>query len=517
MTSVNPTSKVASPGRGDSRRRPVRADLFSWSPFAIIEWDSDLRVQAWNAAAEKLFGYTATDILGRHGIEIMVPPDRRQEIRAHLIQVIQQSTPFRRLDRNVTKDQRIIVCDWHNVPTFNSSGLCTGFMAFAVEVTDRVAIEHELRETESRYRQIFENAVWGIFQTTPAGQYLDANNRLATIYGYDNREDLLRNLTDITRQLYVDENRRSEFLRLLQEEGEVSDFESEVYRRDGSKIWIAENCRAVRHEDGSIAYFEGSVGDITRRKHAEIALLTAREQAEVANRLKSQFLANMSHELRTPLNAIIGFSDILAAEMFGPIGEPRYKDYIEDIRANGAHLLEVINDILDMSRIEAGKRSLRLDQFPLSTLVTESLRLLKPRIEGARHEIVIEIASDLPDLQVDVMAVKQMLLNIVGNAVKFTDVGGRIVIRATRLAEGIEIRVIDNGIGMSPEQIPVALEPFGQLDSSLSRRYEGTGLGLPLVSALAALHGGTFALESELGKGTTAIIHLPESCLAELQ
>jgi PAS domain S-box-containing protein len=207
-------------------------------------------------------------------------------------------------------------------------------------------------EAEHRYRDIFENCAWGVFQTTLAGRYLRANTALAHIYGYDSPGALLLALTDIGAQLYVHPRRRDEFRRVMRERRVVTNFESEVHRRDGSVIWITETCREVRSSTGKLLYYEGTVEDITERKRAEIELRRAKETAEAANHAKSEFLAVMSHELRTPLNAIIGFGDIIHRQMLGPDAAARYVEYAGDIQRSGQRLLGVINDILDLARTD---------------------------------------------------------------------------------------------------------------------------------------------------------------------
>jgi len=233
------------------------------------------------------------------------------------------------------------------------------------------------------------------------------------------------------------------------------------------------------------------------------------EEARAASQAKSEFLANMSHELRTPLNAIIGFSELVAGELFGPIG-PRYVEYGHDIHASGIHLLSVIGDILDLSKIEAGQRQLSESEVDLHDAAESSLRLVRGRAENNGVRLVNGVARAVPHIHADERAVKQMLLNLLSNAVKFTPGGGRVAVGAEVRGDGsLAVSVDDTGIGIAPENIPRALAPFSQVDSSLSRRYAGTGLGLPLVKSLIELHGGMLELKSEEGKGTLATIVFP--------
>ncbi|TYQ24611.1 response regulator [Pseudanabaena sp. UWO310] len=553
-------------------------------------------------------------------------------------------------------------------------------------------LRNDLENAEAKYTSIFENAVEGIFQTTIDGRYLIANPMLAQIYGYPSSESLINNVTNIANQIYVNPNRRQEFINILRNHDTVSNFESQVYRRDGTKIWISENVRAVRDFDGVLIGFEGTVQDISQRKRAEeesqllqsltleisavndfqtaleialrkicqftgwdygeawvpagdekqilvcspawysslegleefrqlserisfpsgigfpgrvweyqrpewiwdisletelnflrkypalecglqsglaipvcadtnvvaiIAFFTrnpndgdqqlvgligaiamqlgalmrrkrdeeslrlmneelslARDRALEANRTKSSFIANMSHELRTPLNAIIGYSEMLQEDA-ALLGLDDFGEDLQKIYRSGKHLLDLINDILDMTKIEAGKLEIYYDNFDLPMLVWETCKTIEPLLSKNSNQIHIECDRQLGSIRTDMTRLRQVLLNILSNACKFTK-SGEITIKVNRLnslqGEIFYFTITDTGIGISPENLQNLFQPFNQADSSTTRQYGGTGLGLAISRRLCQMMGGDIHVESELGKGSTFTICLPTDC-----
>ena len=296
--------------------------------------------------------------------------------------------------------------------------------------------------------------------------------------------------------------------------GETERYECEyrVRHEDGGYRWVCDRAVASRDDSGRVHRIAGVIIEISDRKATEQALLAAKEEAETANRTKSAFLANMSHELRTPLNAIIGFSEIMQSETFGPIGNPKYAEYAGDIRSSGQHLLEVINDILDLSRVESGILELSKETVDLAMVAGQALRMVEEAAQ--RRNIRLDVSLDAVPSHVvgDPRAIRQILLNLLSNSIKFTPEGGSVRLGAKLDETGrVCISVTDTGIGMHPEDIPVALAPFRQIDSSLARAYEGTGLGLPLAKALTEMHGGELSVTSEPGRGTEIVIALPQA------
>jgi signal transduction histidine kinase/HAMP domain-containing protein len=276
-----------------------------------------------------------------------------------------------------------------------------------------------------------------------------------------------------------------------------------AHLRDGRWVRLS---RALTPEGGFFLLWT----DITELKAREARIEIARRQAEAASRAKSSFLAAMSHELRTPLNAIIGFSEIIGGQMFGSTGSPKYQEYADNISASGRHLLEIINNVLELAKSEAGKMELRPEPVELAPILDDCAVMIGPQCESAKLEFALDLTPEPVTVSGDPVKLRQILLNLLSNAVKFSNPGGRVSMTLAASAAEAVISVTDTGIGMSPEQIPTALAPFGQVDNRLARRYDGTGLGLPLSKTFVELHGGRMEIESALGQGTTVRVRLPK-------
>jgi PAS domain S-box-containing protein len=365
--------------------------------------------------------------------------------------------------------------------------------------------------TEATYRSIVEHAIEGIFQTTPDGRYLLANPALAEIYGYESTDELKGNVQEIARQLYVDPARRPEFIRLMNQNDAVWGFESQIYRKDGTVIWISENVRVIRNADGEVQYYEGTVEDITARKQAEAELRRAKEAAEEASRSKSQFLANMSHELRTPLNAIIGYSELMREEA----EDMELKSFIRDltkIESAGKHLLGLINGVLDIAKIEAGKMDLHAETFEVAKMMEEVCATVAPVVEKNGNQFEIDAAPNLGVMHTDLTKVRQSLFNLLGNAGKFTK-DGKVRLEAERVTESgrdwLVFHVCDTGVGMTPEQTQKVFEAFTQADASTTRKFGGTGLGLAITREFSRMIGGDVLVKSALGQGSVFTLRVP--------
>jgi signal transduction histidine kinase len=369
------------------------------------------------------------------------------------------------------------------------------------------AREEQLAEQSALLQSTLENMGEGLSVFDRAGRLIAWNSRFA---------ELLELTIDLTNQTLHDirlyQARRGDF-------GAVDPVEETRRRVEGfhrnlprSIERTTANGRTLqirRREmpDGAVVSL---YSDITERKAAEEKMEQARAQAEFLNRAKSDFLANMSHELRTPLNAIIGFSEVLATEILGPLAQDKQLEYIKDIHSSGLLLLSIINDVLDMSKIEAGKVELALERVSVQRVIKEAARMVDEQVRSRKLDVVLKVPEEEILVWGDERAIKQVMLNLLSNAVKFSHDGGRIDIRAAlEGAGGLVFEVADQGIGMAEAEIERALQPFGQAKSATTKTHGGTGLGLPIAKGMVEAHGGTLVVESTAGRGTVVRIMLP--------
>lgn len=361
------------------------------------------------------------------------------------------------------------------------------------------------QRAERKYRGMFENSVDGIFQSTPAGYYISINPALVKIYGYDSVVELISELQNLNYNFYVSPHRRQEFEQLIHRLGEISNFESQIYRKDRSIIWISETARIVRDSEDEVLFYEGTVKDITASKSAEAELQAAKQTAESANQAKSAFLANMSHELRTPLNAILGFTQVITRDRSL---NPEQQENLSIISRSGEHLLNLINDVLDMSKIEAGRMSLQEQNFDLHAMLDSLTQMISLRAESKGLDLISDYEFVPRYAIADERKLRQVLLNLLSNAVKFT-AHGSITLRARQDQDGklLYFEVQDTGFGIEITEQEQLFTAFSQTSSSFHQ--EGTGLGLAISQKLTQLMQGEISVTSELGVGSSFIFAIP--------
>ncbi len=480
---------------------------------ALFVHDLEGKIIHVNERAYRSLGYTREELLALtiFDVEVTIAPN----ILINKWQSMSPGVPITFTGTNRHKDGSTFPIE-SRVGMFELNGQLA-IVGLVRDISSRVSAEEELRRTEEKYRSIFENAVEGIFQTTRDGRYFSVNPALAQIYGYDSPNDLIFDISDIATNLYVDPQRRQDFITQMDLLGTVSGFESEVYRKDGSIIWVSENARAVKDDQGRLLYYEGLVENITTRKLAEAELKRAKQAADQAkqsaddaNRSKSEFLSNMSHELRTPLNAILGFTQILARDSKL---SSSHQESLGIINRSGEHLLNLINDVLEMSKIEAGRLALKPASFDLHRLLQTLNEMLKLKAESKGLKLVFERSPDLPQYVVtDESKLRQVLINLLGNAIKFTE-NGRITlaIASAELEDSshqLLFAVKDTGTGIDISEMDSLFQAFVQTASG-RKSQEGTGLGLPISQQFVRLMGGEIAVSSTIGVGTTFQFEIP--------
>ena len=383
--------------------------------------------------------------------------------------------------------------------------------AFAIE-TRRA--ENALAEMRQRNELILGAAADGIVGVDADGRVTFANPAAARLLGRSLEEMTGGDVEDFLRPLRVGAGEELPIAATLADGRARQVEKTEIRGADGTPLPVRLAVAPVERRLSSlraVVVFD----DITAQIAAQRSLRRAAEEAEAANRSKSNFLAHMSHELRTPLNAIIGFSEVMAAETLGKLAHPQYHEYAQHIHASGQHLLSLINDLLDLSKIEAGKLELWEEEVDLAALIERCRVFVEESAQNKGIKLSLRAQEGLPVMLCDARKLKQVLVNLLSNAVKFTDAGGRIAVEARPDgAGGAVIEVSDTGIGIAAEDLEKVMSPFGQVHEALNRETQGTGLGLPLSRALVELHGGRLTLQSELGKGTTARVELPGRAVA---
>ncbi len=525
-------------------------------PPGVTITDLDGKIIYMNPADVMMHGYRLEELLGQDA-GILAPPEFRKSRSPDQVEDWKGLT---RESLNIRKDNTIFPVSLISEVVKGANGEPSAIVTICEDITERKQAEKALREAEAKFRSIFENANAGIFQSTPDGKILSANPALAKIHGYDSPDEFLFSVTDIGKQLYVNPDDRKIFRRLLEEEGQLVDFEPQMYRKDGSVIWVSINARSVLDQQRQGQFYEGTLIDITARKRAEAeirkyqghledlviertselttsikhlrqevlerrrteeALQHAKEAADSANQAKSEFLASMSHELRTPLNAILGYTQLLKTHTNLTKKE---RSAIETIHDSGEHLLAIINESLDLARIEARKMELKLTDFHLPGFLKNIVEIARIRAQQEGIFFVCETTFDLPaGVHADEIRLRQILLNLINNAIKFTTQGS-VTFRVRCIGERqkvpgerknketfdllpgtfnlLRFEVKDTGPGIPPEKLEGIFLPFHQAHDSRVH-IEGTGLGLAISQQLAHMMGSELHVKSTSDQGST--------------
>lgn len=475
----------------------------------LFETDTTGNILFLSAAWRKITGFDQERSRGSDLFSMIHPEEQGKQRKDFELLVKGQKTAYRTFTRIRTSDGTFRAVELAVSMIRQDENKNLRVVGTITDVEERRRAERALAEAEKKYRTIVENAAGGLYQLTPEGMYLSANPSMARILGYASVEEMLRDVKNAIGSVYPNKEEREAFINALTRAGQINGYETQVLKKDKTKIWVSENVRIVKDESQNILYIEGSMEDITKRKVAESSLRDAKVRSDMANRAKTEFIANMSHELRTPLNAIIGFSEIMKNQIMGPLGHEMYADYVNDIHKSGKGLLKTINEILDISKIEAGNRELNESEFSAEQAIIACMELQATKVQDKKI-IVTNNTKNLPNIIGEELAIKQVITNIYSNAIKFTPEAGRITLFSNFDHDGsFRLSISDTGIGLTRDEIQKALSPFGQIDNALDRSGSGVGLGLTLSQSIMQLHGGNLEILSEKGIGTTVSMIFP--------
>ena len=523
--------------------------IFNSANFSSIATDAAGVIQIFNVGAERMLGYDAADVVNK--ITPAAISDSQEIVARAKALSVELGTPITPgFDALVFKASRgiediyeltYIRKDGSRFPAVvsvtalrDANDAIIGFLLIGTDNTARKQVEDErmrldqrLRDQHFYTRSLIESNIDALMTTDPRGIITDVNKQTEALTGCT-RDELIG---APFRNYFTDADRAEAGINRVLAEGKVTNYELTARARDGKLTVVSYNATTFHDRDRRLQGVFAAARDVTELKRYERTLQQKNVELEDASRMKSEFLANMSHELRTPLNAIIGFSEVLRDGLVGAMSE-KQRSFTGDILRSGQHLLSLINDILDLSKVEAGKMLLDLDAVEVSSLFVNSLTIVREKAAARRIRLVLEAESGLGSMMVDARKVKQIVYNLLSNAVKFTGDGGLVTLRAAKVersrvgqldgkpgrsftpsenafADFLEISVTDSGIGIAAEDLAHLFKPFSQVDSGLARKFEGTGLGLAMVKLLADLHGGSVAVESEVGVGSRFTVWLP--------
>ncbi|PCI41118.1 MAG: hypothetical protein COB46_04835 [Rhodospirillaceae bacterium] len=488
---------------GDNRYKELVEQISDWL------WEVDENA-CYTYASPKIYdllGHAPEDVIGKTPFDLM-SVEEADRIGKIIGPIFQNREPFSQLE-NVNRhlDGRRVILETSGVPFFDEDGTFKGYRGIDRDITHRKQIETELADKATELKsQQFALDVHAIVSITDVeGKIHYANQKFCDISGYSVTE-----LQGQNHRIIKSDEHPPEFFKEMWQtisQGDVWQGEIKNTAKCGRAYWVMSTIVPSLNAKGKPFQYISIRTDITERKTAELKAITA-------NRTKSDLMANMSHELRTPLNAIIGFSAAIRSQVFGELGHAKYAEYIEDIHYSGQHLLDLINDILDVSAIEAGAINLQEELVSIYEVVETSIRLIRPKASQNAITISSLIDENTPRIFADERRLKQIFLNLLSNAVKFTPKRGDVITSSWLNEVGdLVISVADTGIGMDEAEIRTALSVFGQVDSGLDRQHEGSGLGLPLTVGLVETHGGRLDIKSDKGHGTQVLVTFPKDRL----
>ncbi|KAM3106539.1 PAS domain S-box protein [Phormidesmis sp. 146-33] len=484
------------------------------SPLAVIEWDHNFRVSRWSGEAERIFGWRAEQAIGRgfddwrfiHSADL----DRVKNETGALVNGSRQQVVVH--NRNYTRLGKVVHCEWYNSALVDRSGNLISILSLVLDVTDRVRIQTNLRESEARYRALADAIPQLVWVTTSTGENEYVNQQFCDFVGLS--ESQLLNLDWLEIIHPDDRNRTRDRWLAAVTSGDFYEIEYRFRRFDGTYRWFLGQGVPFRNEQGHVVKWFGTCTDIdTQKQHeAERSRLieqeqAARQSAEQANRIKDEFLAVVSHELRTPLNPILGWSKLLRS---GRLSPDRAAEALGTIERNAQQQAQLIDDLLDVSRILRNKLTLTVGPVDLAVIVTNALETIQLAVEAKSIHLEAVLAMDGGTIMGDAGRLQQIVWNLLSNAVKFTPEGGRITVQLDQRDSQAQLQVIDSGKGIAPEFLPHLFKAFQQEDNSTTRKFGGLGLGLSIVQQLVELHGGTVTAASPgVGQGSTFTVQLP--------
>jgi len=532
------------------RTGALQSAIFNSANFSSIATDANGVIQIFNVGAERMLGYTAAEVMNKiTPADISDPHEVIARAQALSVELGTQITPgFEALVFKASRgiediyELTYIRKDRSRFPAVvsvtalrDSQDIIIGYLLIGTDNTARKQVEEErtkldqrLRDQHFYTRSLVESNIDALITTDPRGIITDVNKQTEALTGCT-RDELIG---APFKNYFTDSTRADAAINRVLSEGRVTNYELTARARDGTLTVVSYNATTFHDRDRRLQGVFASARDVTELKRYEQTLQQKNVELQDASRMKSEFLANMSHELRTPLNAIMGFSEVLRDGLVGALTDQQ-RGFIGDIFSSGKHLLALINDILDLSKVEAGKMTLDLEPVQVSSLFVNSMSIVREKAASRRVRLRVVAAEALGTINADARMVKQIVYNLLTNGVKFAAEGSEVTLQASRVpradvgvlssawpgrsfaladnefTEFLKFSVTDSGIGISPDELTRLFKPFSQVDSGLSRKFEGTGLGLAMVKLLAELHGGTVALETAVGEGSCFTVWLP--------